>query len=441
LISRRPTTILIALFFALPYTASPHTIPDDVTIQAFAKPQGARFHLLVRVPFNALADIIFPARAGGDLDLPQVEAMLPGAAKTWISDWVDLYEGNILLPKPQVVETRVSLSSDNSFVSYEEAWAHLTGPGLPESVRLSPNQAMLDVLFDYPIRSDRSAFAIRSRLARLGVKVVTMLQFLPPNGRVRAYGYQGDPGNFELDPSRQQIVQRFVPLGFFQLLKGTDYLLFLLCVALLFRRSLTLIPFVAAFSAAHSITLIASAYNLVPDALWFPVLFETLIAACIVYLGFESISAGTPARYRWMIACGCGLVYGLGFSFSLRQTLQFGESHRLASILSFNAGVELGQLLVLAVLIPLLNLLFLLAVPERIGTIFLAALAAHTGWHRMLDRAKWLSSSQFAWAALDPAVRALAQRWLIILLIFVCLVYGAFLVFRPRMVRTGPMKN
>ena len=435
MISCRSTTaapsIFVALFLALPNTAYPHVIPDDVTVQMFAKPEGGRLHLLVRVPFTALADIIFPSRAGGDLDLPQVDGMLAGAAKTWISDWIDVYEDDALLPKPQVVETRVSLPYDTSFASYEEAWTHIIGPRLPGSVEVFPDQAMLDVLFDYPIRSDRSAFALHSRLARLAVRVVTTLRFVPPKGTMRVYGYQGDPGLFSLDPGWRQTVRRFVPLGFFQILKGTDYLLFLFCVALLFRRSLALIAFVAAFTVAHSITLIASAYGLAPEALWFPVLFETLIAVSIVYMAFENILAGTPAQYRWMIAFGFGLVYGFGFSFALRPALQFGGSHVLASILSFNFGVELGQLLILGLLIPALNLLLRLGVPERIGTIFLAALAAHTGWHRMLDRARWLSNSQFNWTG-DPALLAAAQRWLIVALILGGFAYLVFGVLRPR---------
>ena len=57
-------------------------------------------------------------------------------------------------------------------------------------------------------------------------------------------------------------------------------------------------------------------------------------------------------RRRWMIAFGFGLVHGFGFSFALRETLQFAGSHLLTSLLSFNIGVELGQLLVLLLLIP-----------------------------------------------------------------------------------------
>jgi len=446
LISRRSTiaapSIFVALFAVLAPSAFPHVIPDDVTVQMFAKPEGGRFHLLVRVPFTALADIIFPARAGGDLDLPQVDGMLASAAKTWISDWVDLYEDDTLLPKPQVVETRVSLPYDTSFASYEEAWAHLMGPRLPGSVQVFPDQAMLDVLFDYPIHSDRSDFAVHSRLARLAVRVVTTLRFVSPGGTrsevARVYGYQGDPGLFKLDPGWSEPVRRFVPLGFFQILKGADYLLFLFCVALLFRRSLALIPFVAAFTAAHSMTLIASAYGLAPEALWFPVLFETLIAVSIVYMAFENIVAGTPAQYRWMIAFGFGLAYGFGFSFALRPALQFGGSHVLASILSFNVGIELGQILILGLLIPALNVIFQWGVPERIATIFLAALTAHTGWHRMIDRARWLSASQFNWTAVNPAILANVQRWLIAVLIFAGLAYLVFGVLRPRMF--GPMK-
>ena len=433
MISRRSITALSVLFFVLTHTAFPHVIPDDVTVQMLAKPEGGRFHLLVRVPFTALADIIFPARAGGDLDLPQVDGMLAGAAKTWISDWIDLYEDDALLPKPQVVETRVSLPYDTSFASYEEAWTHIRGPRLPASVQVFPDQAMLDVLFDYPIHSERSGFAIHSRLARLAVRVVTTLQFVSPRGATQVYGYQGDQGLFSLDPGWDQAVWRFGPLGFLQILKGTDYLLFLFCVALLFRRSLgAIIPFVAAFTLAHSITLIASANGLAPEALWFPVLFETLIAISVVYVAFENIVAGTPVQYRWMIAFGFGLAYGFGFSFALRPALQFGGSHVLASILSFNIGVELGQLLILALLIPALNVVFQLGVPERIGTIFLAVLAAHTGWHRMIDRARWLSASQFNWTAGNPALLATAQRWLIAALILAALAYLVFGVLRPK---------
>ena len=171
---------------------------------------------------------------------------------------------------------------------------------------------------------------------------------------------------------------------------------------------------VTAFTVAHSITLIASAYNLGPDALWFPPLIETLIAVSILYMAIENI-VGTRVQRRWMIALGFGLVHGFGFSFALQQQLQLAGSHMLTSLLSFNIGVELGQLLVLALLIPILEVLFRFVVAERIGTIILSALVAHTGWHWMIERADRLR--QFGWPVLTATAVASAMRWLMLILI------------------------
>ena len=151
---------------------------------------------------------------------------------------------------------------------------------------------------------------------------MTVLRFLPPGGATRAYEFHGDPGLVRLDPRWHQAAWRFVKEGFFHILDGTDHLLFLLCLVIPFRRFRALIPIVTSFTVAHSITLIASAYDAGPESLWFPPLIETLIAISIVYMALENISpACSNAQRRWMIAFGFGLVHGFGFSFALRQTL------------------------------------------------------------------------------------------------------------------------
>jgi len=170
---------------------------------------------------------------------------------------------------------------------------------------------------------------------------------------------------------------------------------------------------VTAFTVAHSITLIASAYNLAPDALWFPPLVETLIATSIVYMALENIVSPQLKR-RWLITFAFGLVHGFGFSFALRQTLQFAGSHLLTSLLSFNLGVELGQLLVLVLLIPALDLVFRFVVPERVGTIVLSTLVAHTAWHWMGERWALLRQFHFEWPVVDAAFLAGALRWLML---------------------------
>jgi hypothetical protein len=115
-----------------------------------------------------------------------------------------------------------------------------------------------------------------------------------------------------------------------------------------------------------------------------------------------------------MIAFGFGLVHGFGFSFALRETMQFGGSHLVTSLLAFNVGVELGQLFALALLIPALGLLYRFALKERerIGVIVLSALVAHTGWHWMTDRVAVLRQYQVRWPAIDLGLLVTVAGWL-----------------------------
>ena len=416
---------LLMIVLAAALAAWAHDIPNDVTVQAFLKPEGQRLRLLVRAPMKAMRDVEFPQKGPGYLDLARTGPFLTDAATLWIADAIAIYEGDTRLPKPQVVATMVSLESDRSFATYEDALAHVSGAGLPLDTNVVWNQTMLDVLFEYPIQSEHSEFAIHPALDRLGVRTVTALRFLVPerggNYVVRAFEFDNDPGIVKLDPRWYQASLRFVREGFLHILDGTDHLLFLLCLVIPFRRFRGLIPVVTAFTVAHSITLIASAYNLGPDALWFPPLIETLIAASIVYMALENIVTTSTVRHRWMMAFGFGLVHGFGFSFALKQTLQFAGDHLLTSLLSFNIGVELGQLLVLAVMIPALELLFRYVVAERMGTIILSALVAHTAWHWMMERFDRLRQFRFEWPEINAAFLAGALRWLMLLVIVAAL--------------------
>lgn len=406
--------LFAAVFCVLPCAVGAHDIPNDVTVQMFVKPEGQHLHILVRVPLKAMRDIIFPQRGPGYLDIERTAPLLPGAARLWVAGFFETYENNTLLSNPRVVATRISLPSDFSFSSYETALAHVTGQPLPDSTDLIWDQTLLDVLFDSPIQSDRARFSIRPRFGRLGLRVITVLRFIPPGGEVRAFEFDGDPGLVHLDPRWYEAALNFVHLGFLHILDGTDHLLFLFCLVIPFRRLRALIPVVTAFTVAHSITLIASAYNFAPDFLWFPPLIEVLIAASIVYMALENIVGAGNVQRRWMIAFGFGLVHGFGFSFALRQSLQFAGSHMLTSLLSFNVGVELGQLLVLVLLIPALQLFFRYAVAERMGTIILSAIVAHTAWHWMLDRGGVLRKFRFEWPAFDATLLALVFRWLVL---------------------------
>jgi HupE / UreJ protein len=396
---------------------SAHEIPNDVTVQAFFKPEGQRLRLVVRVPLVAMRDMDYPKlgpRNSDFLDLARADKTLRDAATLWVADFLSVYEDDRKLPYPAVAAVRASLQSDRSFMSYEDALAHVTGPRLPDTTEFPWSQGLLDILFEYSIHSDRARFSIDPKFARLGIRTLTVLRFLPPGGAVRAFELPGDPGLVHLDPSWYQAAFQFVKLGFEHILDGTDHLLFLFCLVIPLRRIKPLVAVITSFTVAHSITLFASAYNIAPDALWFPPLIETLIAASIVYMALENI-AGAKIQRRWLITFAFGLVHGFGFSFALRRTLQFAGSHLLTSLFSFNVGVELGQLLVLAIAIPALVLLFRYVVDERMGTIILSAIVAHTAWHWLTDRYAVLRQYRFEWPTIDALFLLNVIRWAMVL--------------------------
>ncbi len=426
---RRTSVLVVALVLLLPtWGGEAHEIPADVTIQAFVKPEGNTIRTLVRVPLLSMRDYNWLVRDPGYLVIPDAEVMGREAAVQWIRNFVEMYEAGESLGFPEVVASRIAIPGDRAFFSYETALAGVLSPPLPDDIDLPLQQAMFDVLLEWPITSETSDFSIAAGWAQLGIRTVTVIRFLPAGGSERAFEYSGNPGLVRLDPRWHQAALRFVILGFQHILDGIDHLLFLFCLIVPFRRFWTLVPIVTSFTIAHSITLIASAFGLAPSALWFPPLIETLIALSIVFMAFENI-IGAKLERRWMIAFGFGLVHGFGFSFALRESLQFAGAHLLTSLLSFNVGVELGQLLVLAVTVPILSLLFRKWLPELMGTIVLSAFLAHTGWHWMIERGAALLQYQFSVPLMNLALAATLLRWVMLGLIIVGAVWilrGAF---------------
>jgi len=415
--------VIAGLMLAAAERPAGHEIPSDVTVQAFVKPEGRRLRVAVRVPLRAMRDVNFPTQGPGYLVPADVEPLARDAAMLWLGQNIDVFEDASRIQGTELVAVRVSLPSDRSFASYDEAIGHVTGPRLPGTERLTWDAALLDALFEYPIRSDRANFSVRLDFRRLALRVTTALRFVLPDGTIRAFEYTGDPGVIRLDPRWHQAAGRFVTLGFLHILDGADHLLFLLCLVIPFRRVRPLVLIVTSFTVAHSITLMASAAGLTARGLWFPPLVETLIAMSILYMALENIVLGwrgpshTPldVRRRWIVAFAFGLVHGFGFSFALGESLQFAGSHLVASLLAFNLGVELGQLAVLAVALPALHLLFRHVAAEPIGGIILSAIIAHTAWHWTADR--WKALREFPWSLAEAASLAEVVRWLMVALV------------------------
>ncbi|HEX6999827.1 MAG TPA: HupE/UreJ family protein [Gammaproteobacteria bacterium] len=436
-----PLRLLMLLsLLGAPLGALAHEIPSDVTVHIIVKPEGDRIRLLVRAPLEAMQDVQFPTFGPGYLDAARADRALRNAALLWLVNDVDVYENGRRLPRLALVAARASIPSDRSFASYEAALAHVRAPPLPEGTELPWRQALLDVLLEAPIESEASRFAVHPRLSRLGLRVVNAVCFVAPGGVERVFHIEGDAGVVELDPRWHRAMRRFLVQGFEHILDGIDHLLFLLCLVVPFRRELrALVWIVTAFTAGHSVTLIGSAYGAAPTALWFPPLVETLIAASIFYMAVENavVPGASRLRARWGIAFGFGLVHGFGFSFALQNTLQFAGDHVLTSLLSFNVGIELGQLLVLLALVPLLNAALRLPNAERAGVIVLSVIVGHTAWHWMAERFAALREFDSSFAAIRAAVADSALPWLAAAVALGCV---AWLALKPRARRRRPTR-
>jgi hypothetical protein len=430
---RPERVLLLSLLLLLASPLRAHDIPQRVAAFLFVKPEGKTLNVVLRVPLETMRDINFPLKQGEMLDISKATPLLDEGVKLWIVDHVAFYENGVRLATPRVVSTRISLPNDRAFTVYDRAVAHVTrDAALDDTVDVPWRQAMLDVMLTVPVASPNAHFAFEPTLGSLGLHTTSIVHFLPSGGAERVFTFDGNPGKIALDPAWYDAARHFMTLGITHILSGLDHLLFVLCLVIPIRRMRALVGIITAFTAAHSITLLASAAGFAPDALWFPPLIEVLIAISIVYMAFENMVARPKAlERRWMLAFGFGLVHGFAFSFALRESLQFAGSHLLAALLSFNVGVEIGQLLVLAVAVPLLAVIFKSVSTERAGVLLLSALVAHTAWHWMLDRGAVLGQYRLEAPQLDLAFAAAALRGVMLLMVI-----GGVAWVMSRVVRT-----
>ena len=146
-------------------------------------------------------------------------------------------------------------------------------------------------------------------------------------------------------PSRMRLAMTYFRLGFTHILpKGLDHILFVLGIFLFGRTVRPILWQISAFTVAHSITLGLAMYGLVslPTSV-----VEPLIAASIVYVAFENLVATDLKPWRVALVFGFGLLHGMGFAGALRE-LSLPRSEFLTGLLTFNLGVEAGQLTVIA---------------------------------------------------------------------------------------------
>jgi hydrogenase/urease accessory protein HupE len=145
--------------------------------------------------------------------------------------------------------------------------------------------------------------------------------------------------------TRLRTAFRYLKLGFTHIMpNGFDHILFVLGIYLLSGRARTVLMQVSAFTVAHSITLGLSLYGVlsVPSRI-----VEPMIAVSIAYVAIENIFLSELKPWRIALVFGFGLLHGLGFAGALKD-LALPRSEFLTALVTFNVGVEAGQLSVIA---------------------------------------------------------------------------------------------
>ena len=177
----------------------------------------------------------------------------------------------------------------------------------------------------------------------------------------------------------------FVKLGVEHIWTGYDHLLFLFGLLVVCARFKSIVGIISCFTLAHSITLALATLNVVNLPSRYT---EPLIAASIVFVGVENlVSRGAEPRGRWALTFVFGLIHGFGFASVLRE-LGVGENGRgiLLPLVTFNAGVELGQIAIAAVVLPIIWRLRKNETFVRRGVPALSALVAAAGLYWLLER-------------------------------------------------------
>jgi hypothetical protein len=254
-----------------------------------------------------------------------------------------------------VVDLQRRLEADLSLVSQRIDVAFDGGRAQSEiSVRVAPSTevggvpgATLILIGPRPERATRftwkygwtfASYALRVHARDEGPALTQWIEGADTSSPVLLNALPPPAGRFEL-------ALRYVVLGFTHILpKGLDHVLFVLGVFLLSRRVRPILMQVSAFTIAHSITLGLSMYGLVSVS---PSIVEPLIALSIAYIAVENLVVGSFKPWRVALVFAFGLLHGLGFAGALKE-VGLPRSEFATALVGFNAGVELGQLAVIA---------------------------------------------------------------------------------------------
>lgn len=250
------------------------------------------------------------------------------------------------------------------FASLEEARTSFQVPLYPwASLMPYVGDSVVDVVLRYrtggPVYDYSVTSSLDPGLEGQDETANLLLDHLSGNTKVfRARGLLSDP--IKVSRSWLAAAATFIKEGVRHILEGWDHLLFVVCLALGAVRLSSLLWRATGFTVGHSVTLIAGFYGFVPSGAWFIPTVETGIALSIIYAALIAVMRHQPAAQSEATMCAIttaiGLLHGLGFSFVLHEILRVDSPNLWQSLLAFNLGVELGQIVIILATWPLFQL-------------------------------------------------------------------------------------
>ena len=383
-------SLATALLVSLGGAASAHFLLN-VNIRIFhVVHEPDRIRLLVRLPMPWLvADKLGPETAAGTrapapyttnriedgalvhyLDVDALRRSPEGLAGILAGGLVLEVGGETL--RADVGRVRASPAREQApFARRDEAEAALSGPVYPAEFEVTyAGDTVVDVELIYPIHRKAGGYTLRSTLdpglpdqGETANLVLDHATEPPLVFRVR--GLMAEP--VDVSFSVLKAAWTFLEEGVRHILEGTDHVLFVLCLVLGATAAGALAWRITGFTVGHSVTLSLGLFGYVPEGAWFIPLVETGIALSILYAAAVAL-ASTGHRITIAITALLGLLHGLGFSFVLKEILKLEAPNLWQSLLAFNVGIEIGQLLIALAIWPIL-VLIANRLPERIALV------------------------------------------------------------------------
>ncbi len=258
------------------------------------------------------------------------------------------------------------VGSEPGFATLAEARAAVAGgaamPPIPSPLYVG--DAVVDVIIRYEAGAPLAAYRISARfdpgLPGQDQTANLLLDYGPGHPKVyRTRGLMQEP--LEVSRSALAAIATFVWEGVQHILEGLDHVLFVICLVLSAATLSALLWRVTGFTIGHSVTLALGFFGYVPTGAWFVPAVETGIALSIIYAAYIAIRPAASKRAgqarMLLVTMAIGFLHGLGFSFVLQEILQVTSPNIWQSLLAFNVGVELGQLLIVLAIWPVFHLL------------------------------------------------------------------------------------